>query len=405
MEPPKKRKYPADPGTCGLVGVVVKAEMEEGQGVYSDQHHVVSNSGGVPQPAKRNRRSYSLEFKVAVLDSYYNDPETRLNQRKTALKYGVNRRQIQKWLAQEETLRGSVGAGYTQNHSLGQIPNFTPTNTPLPPTATPTQSEHKLPLSNYLNYQSKIDYLRRLSPTPEQNQSVTVVEVTPEIGSGEEGDYVIDESDSYQPGGDYHQGTEYPDDRLDEDEQYDNKPINLSKAVNLKRDDQVDSTRNSRDMRESRDQMNEVGSSVALSTPQSTYLASSQPHLSSQPESLRKPRSHPDPVSSHILDTSVGLPAKGVSVSMYRMGGEQAWTKLQSRVTNADGRASNFLSWEQFQPGTYKMHFSTGQYFKERATETFYPYAEVIFEIKDPEAHYHIPLLLNPYGYSTYRGS
>ena len=47
------------------------------------------------------------------------------------------------------------------------------------------------------------------------------------------------------------------------------------------------------------------------------------------------------------------------------------------RVTNADGRASNFLSWEQFQPGTYKMHFSTGQYFKERATETFYPYAEV----------------------------
>merc|ERR1719290_534471 len=83
--------------------------MEEG--VYSDQHHVVSNSGGLQQPAKRNRRSYSLEFKVAVLDSYYNDPETRLNQRKTALKYGVNRRQIQKWLAQEQTLRGSVGMG------------------------------------------------------------------------------------------------------------------------------------------------------------------------------------------------------------------------------------------------------------------------------------------------------
>merc|ERR1719186_1717294 len=76
-------------------------------------------------------------------------------------------------------------------------------------------------------------------------------------------------------------------------------------------------------MHDTRNQMNEVGSSVALSTP--------HPNLSSQPESQRKPRSHPDPVSSHILDTSVGLPAKGVSVSMYRMGGEQAWTKLQSR--------------------------------------------------------------------------
>jgi len=405
MEPPKKRKYPAEEGSCGLVGVVVKAELEDG-GVYGDQHHVVSNSGGIQQPAKRNRRSYSLEFKVAVLDSYYNDCETRLNQRKTALKYGVNRRQIQKWLAQEETLRGSVGAGYTQNHSLGQIPTFTPSNTtnntPLPPSTTHTQSEHKSPLSNYLNYQSKIDYLRRLSPTPEKAQ-VTMVEVTPEIGSGEEGDYVIDESESYQPGGDYRRGAEYAEEECDDDdddEQYDNKPINLSKVVSPKRDDQVDSSRPSQDTRH---QMPEVGSSV--SAPQSSYNASSGPRLNNQAEPLKKWRSHPDPVSSHILDTSVGLPARGVLVSMYRMGGEQVWTKLQSRVTNDDGRASNFLSWEEFQPGTYKMHFSTGQYFKDRATETFYPYAEVVFEIKNAESHYHIPLLLNPYGYSTYRGS
>ena len=106
----------------------------------------------------------------------------------------------------------------------------------------------------------------------------------------------------------------------------------------------MDSTRNSRDMRESRDQMNEVGSSVALSTPQSTYLASSQPHLSSQPESLRKPRSHPDPVSSHILDTSLGLPAKGVSVSLYRMGGDQTWNKLQSRYFIYYTRGSTYFS-------------------------------------------------------------
>ena len=121
MEPPKKRKYPEHldrafvssvSGSC-VLGAAMEAESGE------HQQPVVTSQGG---PAKRNRRSYSLEFKVAVLDSYYSDAQTKLNQRKTALKYGVNRRQIQKWLAQEETLRGSVGAGYTQNHSLGQVP-------------------------------------------------------------------------------------------------------------------------------------------------------------------------------------------------------------------------------------------------------------------------------------------
>ena len=113
MEPPKKRKYPdLEPvsGSCGLVGVARAEQQEE--------------PGSSLQPAKRNRRSYSLEFKVQVLDSYYHDAQTKLNQRKTALKFGVNRRQIQKWLAQEDTLRGSVGAGYTQNHSLGQVPSL-----------------------------------------------------------------------------------------------------------------------------------------------------------------------------------------------------------------------------------------------------------------------------------------
>merc|ERR1712117_76373 len=135
-------------------------------------------------------------------------------------------------------------------------------------------------------------------------------------------------------------------------------------------------------------------------------VSSKDPHqLPEVGSSVNVTRSHPDPVSSHILDTSLGLPARGVMVTMFRMGGEQAWTKLQARVTNDDGRASNFLSWEDFKPGTYKMHFATGQYYKEKQTETFYPYAEVVFEIKDPESHYHVPLLLNPFGYSTYRGS
>merc|ERR1711971_744015 len=99
-------------------------------------------------------------------------------------------------------------------------------------------------------------------------------------------------------------------------------------------------------------------------------------------------------------------PAAGVAITMSRMGGvNQAWTKVASRLTNEDGRASAFLTWEQFTPGTYKMHFATGQYFRGQEIESFYPYAEVVFEIKDPSKHYHIPLLLNPFGYSTYRGS
>ena len=87
---------------------------------------------------------YSLEFKVAVLDSYYNDAQTKLNQRKTALKFGVNRRQIQKWLAQEETLRGSVGAGYTQSHSLGQVPPGTLQVTSSSPRGSPVKQEPRL---------------------------------------------------------------------------------------------------------------------------------------------------------------------------------------------------------------------------------------------------------------------
>ena len=94
------------------------------------------------------------------------------------------------------------------------------------------------------------------------------------------------------------------------------------------------------------------------------------------------------------------------------------------RETNADGRASGFLTWEQFEPGTYKMKFDIKEYFEKNNSETFYPYAEVnsfqatiytsdcnlisfqiVFEIKDPKSHYHVPLLLSPYGYTTYRGS
>jgi len=361
MEPPKKRKYTGLDNEGNNERVNVKEEpssvlVEEN---YGEQHAVVSSEGLGGGPAKRNRRSYSLEFKVAVLDSFYNDTETRLNQRKTAIKYGVNRRQIQKWLAQEETLRGSVGAGYTQSHSLGQVPGQTPTaSLPSPPSS---KEDATSPLSTYLSYQSKIDYLRRGEVGP-----LTVLEVKGEASEEEElADYVIDEG-------------------VEEDD--DDRPINLSKSCGDKRPE-----KDSRQAEPAREQMHEIGSTVT-------------PGL---PELPRAPvRSHPDPVSSHILDTTAGRPAAGVAITMSRMGGvNQAWTKVASRLTNEDGRASAFLTWEQFTPGTYKMHFATGQYFRGQEIESFYPYAEVVFEIKDPSKHYHIPLLLNPFGYSTYRGS
>ena len=210
MEPPKKRKYTGLDNEGNNERVNVKEEpssvlVEEN---YGEQHAVVSSEGLGGGPAKRNRRSYSLEFKVAVLDSFYNDTETRLNQRKTAIKYGVNRRQIQKWLAQEETLRGSVGAGYTQSHSLGQVPGQTPTaSLPSPPSS---KEDATSPLSTYLSYQSKIDYLRRGEVGP-----LTVLEVKGEASEEEElADYVIDE------------GVE---------EEDDDRPINLSKSCGDKR--------------------------------------------------------------------------------------------------------------------------------------------------------------------------
>ena len=208
MEPPKKRKYTGLDDGNERVNVKEEPSSVLVEESYGEQHAVVSSEGGGGGPAKRNRRSYSLEFKVAVLDSFYNDTETRLNQRKTAIKYGVNRRQIQKWLAQEETLRGSVGAGYTQSHSLGQVPGQTPTaSLPSPPSS---KEDATSPLSTYLSYQSKIDYLRRGEVGP-----LTVLEVKGEASEEEElADYVIDEG-------------------VEEDD--DDRPINLSKSCGDKR--------------------------------------------------------------------------------------------------------------------------------------------------------------------------
>lgn len=114
----------------------------------------------------------------------------------------------------------------------------------------------------------------------------------------------------------------------------------------------------------------------------------------------------PSPITTHVLDTAEGHPAEGVPILLeYSLGADQ-WRQLGLGVTNSDGRLANLLPEDhKLDPGIYRITFDTNTYFENQGTRTFYPLVPVIFEIVSPEQHYHVPLLLNPYGYSTYRGS
>lgn len=110
-------------------------------------------------------------------------------------------------------------------------------------------------------------------------------------------------------------------------------------------------------------------------------------------------------ITTHILDTSRGLPAANVSLHLSYFNNGQ-WEVIADGKTNIDGRVDNFLSdTTNLKAGTYRMHFATADYFKSQTLAVFYPWVDVIFNLASSEEHYHIPLLLNPYGYSTYRGS
>ncbi len=109
-------------------------------------------------------------------------------------------------------------------------------------------------------------------------------------------------------------------------------------------------------------------------------------------------------LTTHILDTTKGKPAQGLTIVLYQ-GGNDAWTEIARGITNNDGRLTDLLSNERIlNAGIYKLRFETKDYFDKSGVPTFYPYVEIIFEINTAQ-HYHVPLLLNPFGYSTYRGS
>ena len=112
-----------------------------------------------------------------------------------------------------------------------------------------------------------------------------------------------------------------------------------------------------------------------------------------------------NPLSVHVLNLENGLPSAGVSVTLEQHVGDH-WQSLSEGVTNQQGRiAELFPANRSMTPGEYRVVFKTGDYYIKANRETFFPEVPVIFQVKQADQHYHIPLLLSPYGFSTYRGS
>ncbi|MBL4654742.1 MAG: hydroxyisourate hydrolase [Bacteroidia bacterium] len=110
-------------------------------------------------------------------------------------------------------------------------------------------------------------------------------------------------------------------------------------------------------------------------------------------------------LTTHVLDTSQGKPAQGITVILHQEIDNDSWQEMARGETNEDGRVTDLLPDNQeLKPGNYRLTFLTEDYFSKSNIKGFYPSVPVVFSITDEE-HYHVPLLLNPYGYSTYRGS
>jgi 5-hydroxyisourate hydrolase len=108
------------------------------------------------------------------------------------------------------------------------------------------------------------------------------------------------------------------------------------------------------------------------------------------------------PITTHVLDTASGKPAAGVPIVLERDEGG-TFVEVGRGETDADGRLRTLLPAGPLVPGVYRITFDTGAYFAGK--DAFYPYVPIVFLAKDPKAHYHVPLLLSPFGISTYRGS
>jgi 5-hydroxyisourate hydrolase len=109
-------------------------------------------------------------------------------------------------------------------------------------------------------------------------------------------------------------------------------------------------------------------------------------------------------ITTHVLDTALGRPGKGIAIELERAD-DGMWHLIGGGVTDDDGRLRTLTPAGPVQPATYRIRFQTGAYFAAQGTQGFFPVVEIQFTVVDGAAHYHVPLLLSPYGFSTYRGS
>lgn len=110
-------------------------------------------------------------------------------------------------------------------------------------------------------------------------------------------------------------------------------------------------------------------------------------------------------ITTHVLDTALGRPAEGIAITLSRLDSEGVAERLSEATTNSDGRVDPMTPPGGLAPAAYRLTFQTAPYFTAAGRESFYPSVEITFHVADASQHYHVPLLLSPFGYSTYRGS
>ena len=108
-------------------------------------------------------------------------------------------------------------------------------------------------------------------------------------------------------------------------------------------------------------------------------------------------------ITTHVLDTSVGRPAEGLSVRLDVLTDDGSFLTLAERNTNAEGRVLDLLPRGRLEARTYRLTFETASYYAPGTT--FFPWVEIVIHVSAPDQHHHVPLLLSPFGYSTYRGT
>jgi len=111
-------------------------------------------------------------------------------------------------------------------------------------------------------------------------------------------------------------------------------------------------------------------------------------------------------ITTHVLDTARGIPARGVRVSLEQIDNKEQWHAIGHGVTDSSGRLKTLMpDSARPVPGIYRLMFDARGYFTDSGINSFFPLVAVTFEVSDAADHYHVPLLLSPFGYTTYRGS